>query len=405
MRFMEQTKSQLKSNASLWTKEFILMTISNLFLFFSFQMLIPTMPAYTQQSGGDQFAVGLVVGIFTISALLIRPFAGKALDTINRKYVLFIGLIIFVISAFSYQWTTTVFLILSLRFIHGIGWGITTTSFGTIIADIIPSKRRGEGMGYYGLSSTFGMALAPLIGIWIMDNKGFPFLFSTATILALITLVLTQLNTYSKEENQKISKEEERKKSFLDGLMEKRALFPSFLILLFAITYGGVITFITIYGKEQNIENVGWFFMGNALMVMLSRPISGKIFDKKGHQAVLIPGVIFVAIGLLLLSYTTNVTMLVLAALSYGLGFGTVQPALQAWTINRVPPQRRGAANATFFSAFDLGIGIGSMTLGVVAKWTSYSIMYRLSIILLIINIIVYLNYLRREKNKVPLKT
>ena len=398
---MEKTKVQSKSNESLWSKEFILITLSNLFLFFSFQMLIPTMPRYMEESGGDQFAVGLVVGIFTISALLIRPFAGKALDTLNRKYVLLIGLIIFAISAFSYQWTTTVLLILSLRFIHGIGWGITTTSFGTIVADIIPSKRRGEGMGYYGLSSTLGMALAPLIGIWIMNTKGFSFLFVTAAILALITLILTQFNTYSKghQLTEEQEQSEAKKASLLDGLMEKRALFPSFLILLFAITYGGVVTFITIYGKEQGIENVGWFFMGNAFMVMLSRPIAGKIFDKKGHQAVLIPGVLLATIGLLILSYTTNVMLLVLASLFFGLGFGTIQPSLQAWTINKVPPHRRGAANATFFSAFDLGIGIGSMTLGIVAKWTSYSTMYRLSTILFGIFIITYLLYLKREKN------
>ncbi len=391
----------------LWTKDFLFTTVSNLFLFFSFQMLIPTLPVYTERLGGDEFAVGMVIGIFTISALLTRPFAGKALDRYNRRNVLIIGLIIFISSVISYHWVTTVLIILSLRFIHGIGWGITTTSYGTIIADIIPSKRRGEGMGYYGLSSTLGMAIAPLLGIWVMNVYGFGLLFFLSMVLAITALIFSQFIRYSppkplsKDSEGVKHKDEDMRKnsSFWEGLIEKEALFPSFLVMLFSVTYGGVVSFITLFGKEVGIENVGWFFLANALMVMVVRPISGVIFDRKGHAWVLFPGVISAIIGLGLLSFTTNTYFLVLSALFYGLGFGTIQPSLQAWTINRVTSQRRGAANGTFFSAFDLGIGIGSMLLGMVAKASSYAIMYRISIVLLIVYLIFYLRYIVKKKS------
>lgn len=378
----------------LWTKNFLLTTFSNLFLFFSFQMLIPTLPVYTEKMGGDEFTIGLVIGIFTISALLVRPFAGKALDNFSRKKILLIGFMIFIVSVISYNWMTTVILILGLRFIHGIGWGITTTSYGTIISEIIPNKRRGEGMGYFGLSSTLAMALAPLIGLALINNYGFTHLFVISTLLAVTALIISQTIKYPP-----VQAKQDDAKSFWAGLFEVKALFPALLIFFLAFAYGGVVTFITLFGKEVNIENVGWFFMGNALMVMIVRPISGTIFDQKGHKWVLIPGITLSIVGLFLLSYTTNVTSLVISAMFFGAGFGSVQPALQAWTINRVPANRRGAANATFFSAFDLGIGLGAVILGLLARVTTYGMMYRLSIILFVLFIVSYLYYLLTGKD------
>ncbi|MGD9676765.1 MAG: MFS transporter [Vulcanibacillus sp.] len=385
------------NKAPLWTRDFLITTLSNLFLFFSFQMLIPTLPAYTELAGGDAFAIGWVIGIYTISALISRPFVGKALDTYNQKVILFIGLSIFSLSVISYNWMNTVILILILRFIHGIGWGTTTTSLGAIISEIIPASRRGEGMGYYGLSSTFAMALAPLFGIWIMNTFGFSYLFLISLAMAITSLFLSQFISIPK--NKPIKTGEKGLK--LKDLYEKDALFPGLLILLLSITYGGIVTFITLYGKEVGIENVGWFFFGNAITVMLTRPIAGLIFDRKGHKWILIPGAFSASIGLIILSYSTDVYMLLLASFFYGLGFGSVQPSLLAWTINRVSPSKRGAANGTFFSAFDIGIGAGSIFLGTVARATSYSTMYRLSLILLLLYLLIYFRYLYRNRAKV----
>lgn len=369
-------------------------TLSNFFLFFSFQMLIPTLPAYIALFGGDSLIIGWVIGIYTISALISRPFVGKALDTYNRKVILFIGLSIFSFSVITYNWMSSILLILILRFIHGIGWGTASTSFGTIISEIIPAKRRGEGMGYYGLSSTIAMALAPFFGIWIMNIYGFSYLFIVSFAMSIVSLILSQFISIAKI---KPIQKEITELRFID-LYEKSSLFPGLLILLFTITYGGIVTFITLYGKEVGIENVGWFFFGNAIAVLIIRPIAGKIFDRKGHKWVLIPGVISSSIGLLILSYSTDVYMLVIASLFYGLGFGSVQPALLAWTINRVSSDKKGAANGTFFSAFDIGIGVGSIFLGAIARATSYSTMYRLSLIMLLLYMIIYLRYLYKKR-------
>lgn len=386
--------AQANIQAPLWTKNFIGTSLANLFLFLSFQMLLPTLPAYVSARGGDEFAVGLVLGIFTISALISRPFTGRALDTIGRRNVLLVGLVIFILSVAGYYWLGLVSLILLLRVIHGVGWGITTTAFGTVIADIVPPQRRGEGMGYYGLSANLPMALAPIFGIWLMNEYGFGILFTVSAVLAIIALLLSQtMIRFPKVESAGPSGAKQ-------GLLEKSAYFPSLLVIFLAVSYGGIVSFITLFGKEVGIANVGWFFLANGAMVMLVRPFAGILFDRKGHAAVLIPGMIACAIGLVLLSYTTDLTLLMVSAVFFGAGFGSMHSALQAWTINRVPANRRGVANGTYFSAFDLGIGAGSMLLGTLAKLTSYAMIYRSTAVLMVICLAVYLYYLITKQEK-----
>jgi MFS family permease len=375
----------------------VLTAISNLFLSFSFQMLLPTLPVLVTQRGGDELAVGLVLSIFTVSALLVRPFAGQLLDTVGRRQMTILGLLIFILCVAGYYWMAAITAILVVRFLHGIGWGITTTAYGTLAADLIPPARRGEGMGYFGLSANLGMALAPSIGIWLIHSYGFGLLFTVSSVFAVLALLLSQFVRFPSPVATPAGQE---KPSFWSGLFEKNALFPSLLVLFFGVTYGGIASFITLFGTEAGIANVGVFFFANAGMMMILRPFSGILFDRRGPAWVLLPGAIFTGIGLFLLSHATTTSALILAAIFYGAGFGSIQPTLQAWTINRVAPQRRGAANGTFYSAFDLGISIGAMLLGAVAKATSYAVMYRTSLVFIAMFLLVFVYHLLRQKTK-----
>ncbi|MDQ0921308.1 MFS transporter [Paenibacillus sp. V4I5] len=422
---MESLFVDEKKRKPLWTKAFLITSLSNLLLFFSFQMLIPTIPTHVSQLGGNDIHVGLVIGIFTISSLLTRPFAGRALDLFGRKHVLLVGLAICALTIAGYSYMAVVTLILAARFVHGIGWGMSTTSLGTVIADIIPAERRGEGMGYYGLSNTFAMALAPLTGLWLMQTYGFPRVLLISTLLALLSLFSSLFITYtkpmpvrkplsrpSKDErprlevdfiankkavfgNRKlisyVDEKSAQRPKLMDRLWERTAMLPSVLLLCTAICYGGIVTFITLFGHEAGISNVGWFFLCNASMVLIVRPITGMLFDRKGPEWVLLPGALFTLAGLLLLSYAHSEASLAAAAICYGIGFGSLQPALQAWTIARAAPNRRGAANGTFFSANDLGIGLGAMVLGALANLSgSYALMYRYSTVLILVFILIY---------------
>lgn len=385
----------MKEENSLWTKEFVILALSNFMLFVAFQMLIPTLPVYITDKGGDQLAVGLVVSLFTVSALLVRPFTGKALDSMGRRPVLLSGLAIFLLAVCGYYWMASVALVLALRFVHGIGWGIVTTTYGTIVSDIIPAARRGEGMGYFGMFTNLAMAVGPLIGLWVSQTWGYGWLFGVSGGLTALAMILSRLVEIKAPVGAT-----HPGAAVGGGLFEKKALFPALLALLTGIMYGGIVSFITLFGKEVGIENVGLYFLFNALSLMLVRPLSGKLFDRKGPFWVLMPGGVITGIAVLVLSYSTTEVGLIAAAILFGVGAGAVQPSLQAWTIQRVDPSRRGAATGTFFSAFDLGIGGGAMILGAVAKYTGFALMYRYSLIVMVLYLVVYLVYVVRQSKK-----
>ncbi len=385
----------MKEGNALWTKEFIILAMSNFMLFVAFQMLIPTLPVFITDKGGDQLAVGLVVSLFTVSALLVRPFTGKALDSMGRRPVLLSGLAIFLFSVFGYYWMASVALVLALRFVHGIGWGIVTTTYGTIVSDIIPAERRGEGMGYFGMFTNLAMAVGPLIGLSVSQSFGYGWLFGISGGLTGVAMILTRMVEIKAPIGMT-----QPSAAAGGGLFEKKALFPALLALLTGVMYGGVVSFITLFGQEVGIENVGLYFLFNALSLMLVRPLAGKLFDKKGPFWVLMPGGVLTGIAVVVLSYSTTELGLIAAAILFGIGAGSVQPSLQAWTIQRVDPSRRGAATGTFFSAFDLGIGGGAMILGAIAKQTGFAMMYRYSLFAMILYLIIYLFYVVRQSKK-----
>ncbi|WP_199615332.1 MFS transporter [Paenibacillus alkalitolerans] len=387
----------------LWTRDFILLAAANGMMFFGFQMLLTTLPVYVREFGGSNAEVGWIIGIFTFVALLARPFAGWALDTVPKKRVLLFGLVFCLIAVGLYGWAGAVVFVLLVRVVHGFGFGISTTTFGTIVSDIVPPSRRGEGVGYFGLAATLAMTVGPVGGLTIMDMYGFDALFavsfgSTAAALLMSTLLhgpgkATDVHTAPAETAAAVSADA-KPVNWTERIVERRALFPALLMLLICSAYGGVVTFITLYGEERALENVGWFFTTNALCLFLVRPVAGRLFDRQGHIWVLLPGAVSGFIGMLILSYATSTWILIMSAVFFGIAFGAIQPSLQAWVINRVPAHRRGTANATLFSAVDLGFGVGSVVLGPVADLTgSFAAMYRISSLPFVVFIAVYLFY------------
>lgn len=389
------TNNEINNKEPLWTKDFILIFISNFLLFLGFYLLLSTLPFYIFEKGGDNADVGLVTAVLIISAILIRPISGIALETVNKKMFLSIGILICIIAIGSFNWANLVLYIMVIRFFHGFGWGISTTTYGTIAADLMPKSRRGEGMGFFTLAGTIAMSLGPPLGIYLVNNKGFFNLFLAATVSSILALILLLFTLVPEVKETQVKKEKE---SVISRLIEKNALIPSLLALLLGFTYGGITSFITLFGKEVGIENVGWFFTINAIFMLVVRFFSGKIYDKKGHIWVILPGAILTFLGVIVLSYVKTTSTLIMAAIIYGLGFGSVQPSLQTWALNRSIPSRRGAANATFYSAFDLGIGGGSIILSFVAERLNYAKMYRISSIAILIFIIFYLFYVYKEE-------
>lgn len=390
---IKETPPQLSTDKEkIWTRDFTLICISNFFIFLGFQMTLPTIPLFVEQLGGNDQLIGLVVGFFTFSALLIRPFAGHQLEKKGRRFVYLLGLSIFVLSVGSYGIVSGLFLLFVFRIIQGIGWGFSTTASGTIATDLIPAKRRGEGMGYFGLFGNVALAFGPSLGLTLAGTISFTKLFFICAILGLVALILSSRIHYKKVEPVK---EHPRKWDFY----EKSALPPSILLFFITVTFGGIATFLPLYTLQKGIPGIEWYFLLFAIALMITRTFAGRIYDLKGHRAIFAPGAFSIVIAMFLLAWLPSSLVLYIAAFLYGLGFGALQPALQAWAVQTAPAHRKGMANATFFSSFDLGVGIGAITFGQIAHLLGYHSIYIASAFSVLISILLYVKWIGKTTN------
>ena len=378
----------------IWTRDFFFVCFANFFIFLGLQMTLPTIPLYIEELGASNQLIGFIFGIFTVSAVIVRPWAGHALETKGRRLIFLSGLAIFVFSVSSYAFSTLLFVLFLMRMVQGAGWGLSTTAGGTVATDLIPIHRRGEGMGYFGLTGSLAMAFGPAFGLTLASLLGFPKMFLTAAFLGIVSFTLASLIHYRPVDHAK--EIEKRKWDFY----EKTSLFPASLIFFNSIAFGAVTTFLPMYTQEKDIPGIEWFFVAFAISMMLSRPFAGRIYDRIGHTAIFIPGTILIIGSMLFLAFLAFQWMLIASAICYGLGWGAIHPAIQAWTVNRAPGHRKGMANATFFSSIDLGIGFGAMFFGVISESLGFISIYALSALACCISLMLYLAALIRKNRR-----
>lgn len=377
----------------IFTRDFLLICVANFFLFLGFQMTLPTLPLFVKELGGSDQLIGLIVGVFTFSALLLRPYAGKALDTKGRQFVYMSGIIVFVLSVGAYAFIASMFFLILLRIVQGAGWGFSSTASGTIATDLIPPKRRGEGMGYFGMSGNIAMAIGPALGLTLVDQISFASLFLICAVCGLTALLLSSKISY-----KKVDESPDKSTNIKFDFFEKTAIQPSILLMFITACFGGIASFLPLYAAEKNIPGIELYFLVYAISVLLARTFSGKVYDSRGHLFIFPPGAVFIFIAMVLLVWLPNMTTMLIAAGVYGIGFGSVQPALQAWAVSKAAANRKGMANATFFSAFDIGIGIGAMTFGQLAYHFGYQSIYVASAISILFSIFIYFYFYFKAK-------
>ncbi|MEN2466241.1 MFS transporter [Ornithinibacillus sp. JPR2-1] len=369
----------------IWTRDFILICLANFFIFFGFQMTLPTLPIFVKELGGSDQLVGVIVGIFTFSALLLRPYAGHALETKGRQFIYMIGLGIFVISIGSFAFIASITFLIIMRIVQGVGWGLSTTATGTIATDIVPASRRGEGLGYFGLSGNIALAFGPGLGLALVGKISFATLFLICAALGLVALLLSSRVRY-----KKVEQIPDKAVTPRFDVFEKSAIQPSILVLFITFTFGGIATFLPLHAMDHDVAGIELYFFIYAAFLFISRTFAGKIYDKKGHVYVYLPGTFMILVAMILLAWLPSTFVLLVAGGLYGLGFGTVQPALQAWAVEKAANNRKGMANATFFSFFDLGIGFGALTFGQIAYLFNYSTIYLTGAVSIFISMLVY---------------
>ncbi|WP_404456163.1 MFS transporter [Virgibacillus necropolis] len=377
----------------IWTRDFVLICMANFFIFLGFQMTLPTIPLFVKELGGSDQLIGLITGIFTFSALLLRPYAGHALESKGRRFVYMFGLAVFVLSVGTYAFIASIFFLFIMRMVQGIGWGFSTTATGTIATDLIPPKRRGEGMGYFGLSGNLALAFGPSLGLTLVGVMSFKELFLICAALGFMAFLLSTRIRY-----KKVEQSPNKTVTVKFDIFEKTAIQPSLLLFFITVSFGGIASFLPLYATEKGIPGIESYFLVFAIFLMISRTFAGKIYDSKGHIFVFLPGTLLIFGSMLLLSWLPSTLVMLIAGGMYGLGFGSVQPALQAWAVDKAADNRKGMANATFFSFFDLGVGVGAITFGQLAFMYDYSVIYVTSAGSVMLSIFLYIYLLLKSK-------
>lgn len=253
-------------------------------------------------------------------------------------------------------------------------------------------------MGYFGLSGNLALAFGPSLGLFLAGTVTFRTLFLVCGGLGLAAFVLATRIRYKKSEQT-----EERSVAARFDLLEKTALQPSVLMFFITVTFGGIASFLPLYAAQKYVAGIEFYFFVYALFLLISRLFAGKIYDRRGHLFVFLPGTVLIAAAMLLLSWLPNTAVMLTAAGLYGLGFGSVQPALQAWAVEKAAPNRKGMANATLFSFFDLGVGIGAMVFGQLAGLFGYGSIYIAACGSVVLSMVVYLIFYLRERRAVRL--
>lgn len=347
-----------KKDNHLWNKAFIFAFAANFLMMFAFYLLIPTLPFYLDSYfGADKTTIGFVMSIYIVAALAIRPFSGYFIDTMDRKKLYIFAYIAFTLLFATYTLTAALGVFIVLRILHGFTFGITTTAGNTIAIDVLPSHRRGEGIGYYGLSTNIAMALGPTAGLFLMDYFNFVYIFWAAFVAGTLGLLASFV---IHAPHNKPTKHEPMS---MDRFILVKAIPSGFNLLLISLSYGLIISFGAVFGKEISVENTGVFYTLMAAGIFIARFSSGKYLNAGKFKPIGIISISLLTISYAFLSQTTQAWEYYLLATVIGIGFGMLTPAFQTMTINMAPHNKRGTANSTFFTSLDLGVG-GGMLLG-----------------------------------------
>ena len=358
--------------AALWNKEYIKTLLGNFLLFFAFYLLTPLLPLYLDaQFNADKDTIGIVLSGYVIAALLIRPFSGFFVDTFNRKKVLVVCFFIFFIFFTGYIGAGTLLMFAIVRTAHGLSFGASTVANSTVAIDVLPSERRNEGIGYYGLSNNAAMAIAPSVGIYIYNaTNNFALLFWLSLIFAGIGFfTASSINLPSRR------KVEDKPKISLDHFFLTRAWLLAVNILFFGLCWGIMANYVAIYSKERLgiTEGTGLFFMILSVGLFLSRIIGVKSLREGKLTRNAIQGALISSVGYTLFAAVPTQWAFYTSAFLIGLGNGRMYPAFLNMFICTARHDQRGTANSSILTSWDTGMGLGILLGGFMAEYIDYS--------------------------------
>lgn len=365
-----KTKEVLVSMENkLLNRHFVSITILN-FIVYMVYYLFTVIIAFiaTKQLGASTSQAGLATGIYILGTLIARLIFGKQLEVFGRKLVLRGGAIFYLLTTLAYFIMPNIGMMYLVRFLNGFGYGVVSTATNTIVTAYIPASKRGEGINFYGLSTSLAAAIGPFIGTFMLDNLRIDFHMIIVLCSLLIAIVVIGAFVFPVK-NMELNEEQLAKtKSWtIDSFIEKKALFITFIAFLMGISYASVLGFQKLYTNVIHLTEVGaYFFVVYALIITVTRPAMGRLMDAKGDKWVLYPSYLFLTLGLALLGGAMGGVSYLFSGALIGFGYGTFMSCGQAASIKGVEEHRFNTAMSTYMIGLDLGLGAGPYILGLI---------------------------------------
>jgi MFS family permease len=374
----------------IFTRDFTLLFFAQFTFAFVMHILTPTLPIYLSGLGSTEVEIGVIIGVFGASALVIRPFVGRALLKTPEKNFLIVGSLLFAFISIGFLLAPPFWPILIVRIFQGIGFACFSTATLLLIANISPEAHRGQSFSYFLLSPNIALALAPAFGMFLINNFSFPLLFWVCLGLSLCSLFI--INKLGKKE---ITPPEGS--SIEEGLLFNRKVLPPSLVgFFFQFILGGLTAFFPLYAIKHGVANPGYFFTTMAIMLILGRAFGGKILDLYRLENVILPCLITPIISMGILAFSKTLPMFILVAVVWGIGHAFIFPALVAYTVDCVD-SARGPAVGTFTAISDFGMALGPVIMGSVVHLTNYQIMFLSLVLMGIVNLSYFYFFVKKR--------
>ncbi len=351
------------------SRDFLLTFSAQLTFSSSLFILIPTLPIYLSRLGSAETEIGILIGISSVSSLILRPFIGRALLRTPERNFMLVGSLFFILCSIAYIFLLPFWPFLMIRVLQGFGFALFYTASTTFIANISPDAHRGQSLSYFFLAFNFAFALAPSFGMFLINQFNFTFLFLVCTALSICSLFFSIRLKERRENAPEAPPTEDR------SLLNRKALPPAIMAFFTHIIWGALTAFFPLYALEHGMSNPGLFFAAFATMLILGRTFGGRILDLYSREKVIFPCLLTYIMATVILAFSKTTPMFILVAIIWGAGNAFAFPAFVAYAIDLAGPSR-GPALGTFTALSDLGVGLGAVIMGIVLRLTNFQTMF-----------------------------
>ena len=353
----------------IFSRDFILCSLAQFVFSIVFCILIPVIPIYLLKFEAREAEIGFLIGIFSVSSLVLRPIVGRGLLKIPEKDFMIAGTLLYVFSCIAYLWAPPFWPLLVVRVFHGIGLALFSTAIFTRVASIAPETHRGRLISYFYMAGNLAFALGPYFGMLLLNRFSFPVLFLVCTALSLCALFVT-----TKLDKKEIVPSEGQSLK-VQTILNREALSPSIIAFMLNVIWGTLNAFFPLYALKHGISNPGTFFVFLAITLILGRFLGGRLLDLYDRKKVIVPCLVAIIVSLAILTFSTTLPMFILVAVILGAGWALLYPSILIYAIEKAG-SAQGPAMGTFTALGDLGAGMGPMIMGIILQWTSYPVMF-----------------------------